>query len=296
MKKKTPLPAKITVSIATTGIILLTLGMIKENFTISLVGLTLTLVGFFMSFVVSMIMDIKKMYPSRSDPFQKKMRALSYVSLTAGCTSFLSVGLVMIGLYNATGFNLLVNLGLTLIAGGIVVFIAVSVVMAVVSKASPPRADANVAVPPSGIAASKMPYSPDPVISRILANPYVLLDERIRQLHEVQNLLQYPEIQQVFFEPQKLYTLFDQPRVQELLNVVKRWITDNNAEDIFSAAAAGSPANTPRIGTVQSDKSAQPSSPKKLTKISTIVLITVIVWIAFFIYAVFIVLHAQSMK
>ena len=76
MKKKKPLPAKITTGIATIGIISSVLGIIKENGAISIAGLTLTLIGFFASFVVSMIMDIKKTYPLRSDPFQRKMRIL----------------------------------------------------------------------------------------------------------------------------------------------------------------------------------------------------------------------------
>ncbi|MBD5383718.1 MAG: hypothetical protein HDR72_01795 [Ruminococcaceae bacterium] len=72
MKKKTPLPAKITVGMATTGIILVTFGMIKEIKALALAGLALALFGFFASFVVSMVLSIKNMYPSRGDPYQRK--------------------------------------------------------------------------------------------------------------------------------------------------------------------------------------------------------------------------------
>lgn len=279
MKKKTPLPAKITVGMATTGIILVTLGMIKESFAISIAGLVLALNGFFASFVVSMVLSIKKMYPSRGDPYQRKMRALSYISLTAGCMSFLSVGIVLYGLYYFDrGAKPIMNLGLALIAGGIVVCIAISVVMAVMSKVSIPSEGAKVAVPSSGIAASQMPYSPDPVISRILANPYVLLDERIRQLHEVQNLLQYPEIQQIFFEPTKVYELFERDRVGELLDIVRDWITRNNADEIFAAAEKRRPGNMPR--TVRTDKAARTDPPKKSSSIKTAVFLAI--WLTAF--------------
>ncbi len=148
MKKKTPLPAKITTGIATIGIISSVLGIIKENGAISIAGLTLTLIGFFASFVVSMIMDIKKTYPSRSDPFQRRMSVLRYLRLIAGCTSFLSVGLMMYALYTADHMTKLLSFSLSLIVFGIVVVIVISVVMAVMAKVSTPRADSGTVAPP----------------------------------------------------------------------------------------------------------------------------------------------------
>lgn len=144
MKKKTPLPAKITTSIATIGIISSVLGIIKENGAISIAGLTLTLVGFFASFVVSMI----KTYPSRSGPFQRRMSVLRYLRLIAGCTSFLSVGLMMYALYTADHMTKLLSFSLSLIVFGIVVVIVISVVMAVMSKVLTPRADSGTVAPP----------------------------------------------------------------------------------------------------------------------------------------------------
>lgn len=284
MRKKTPLPAKITSGIAVAGMIVLIMGVIKEKTAVSLVGFALTFVGFFGSFVVSMIMDIKKLYPSREDPFQRKMRVLRYIRLIAGCTSFLSVGLVMYALYTANRMTKLLYFALSLIVFGIVVFIVISVIMAVMSKISTPRDGANAAVPPSDIAVSKIPFSSDPVISRILATPYVLLDERIRQIHDVQNLLQYPEIQQIFFEPTKLYELFANERVGELLSIIRDWITRNNADEIFAAAERRRLANMPMV-TVQTDKNVRSGSQKKSSAVFAILFIAV--WLVVFISIAF---------
>lgn len=289
MKKKTPLPAKITIGIATIGIISIVFGMIKENGAISIAGLTLTLVGFFASFVVSMIMDIKKTYPSRSDSFQRKMRILSYIRLVAGCTSFLSVGLMMYGLYTADRMTALLYFALSLIAGGIVAVIAVSVVMAVVSKVSTPRADSGIVAPPSDIAVAKIPLCSDPVISRILANPYVLLDERIRQIHEVQNLLQYPEIQQIFFEPTKLYELFTNERVGELLNIVRERLKQSDAGEIFAAVEQRRrSANSPTAFSTQPKKAAKKTNSEIAIIVNLIpAAIVIIIFAAFFITVAF---------
>lgn len=87
---------------------------------------------------------------------------------------------------------------------------------------------------PSETAASS--YTGDPVIQRILANPYVLPDERIRQIPEVQNLLQYSEIQQIFFEPTNLNSRLGNKKAETLLNIVRDWITQNGADEIFNGA------------------------------------------------------------
>ncbi|MBD5383717.1 MAG: hypothetical protein HDR72_01790 [Ruminococcaceae bacterium] len=209
------------------------------------------------------------------------MRALGYISLTAGCMSFLSVGVVLYGLfYFDSGAKPVMNLGLALVVGGIVVCIVISVIMSVMSKVSTPKEGANIAVP-SSTSSSQMPYSHDPVISRILANPYVLLDERIRQVHEVQNLLQYPEIQQIFFEPAKLYELFTKDRVGELLNTVRDWITRNNANEIFAAAEKRRPASM----TVQTDKTARSGTAKKSPAV--FVILFIVVWLTIFISIAF---------
>lgn len=283
MRKKTPLPAKITVGIATSGIILMMFGVTGEKKAILLMGLAMTLTGFFASFVVSIIMDIKKTYPSRDDQYQKKMRLFRYVRLIAGSMSFLSVALVLYGLYNVDkGTRPIMNLGLMLIAGGIVAVVAVSVIMAA-SRSADPQYGSRSAVPLSDSGAAS--YSADPVISRILANPYVLLDERIRQIHEVQNLLQYPEIQQIFFEPAKLYSLFAQERVEKLLNVVRDWIALNNADEIFASAESRRPENM----TVRTNKTALSSPAKKSPAI--LVLLFIAVWLIVFIAIAFSVLR-----
>lgn len=278
MKKKTPLPAKITVGVATTGIIMMGLGVIRENGTAVFAGLALTFIGFFASFVVSTIMGIKKTYPSRGDPYQKKMRTFRYIRLIAGGIPFLGMGIVMYGIYNADkGAKPLMNLGLMLITVGIVAVIVISVIMAAASRSAEPQYGSKSAVPSSNTAAA--PYSSDPVISHILANPYVLLDERIRQIHEVQNLLQYPEIQRIFFEPEKLHSLFTQERVGELLNVVRDWITRNNAEEIFAAAEMRRLVNSGS----RTNKTAQANRPDKSTMIG--VILTVIIWLVLFVAA-----------
>lgn len=274
MKKNTPLPVKITGGIAAAGMIVIIAGVIKEKTAVSVAGFAVGMVGFFASFVVSMLLDIKKTYPSRDDPFQRKMRVLRYARLTAGCTSFLSVGLMLYALYTANRMTALLNLALSLIGGGIIVSVVLSVIMAVMSNIANLRADTN-AAPPSVTAA--IPHSPDPVISRILANPYVLHDERIRQLHEVQNLLQYPEIQQVFFEPAKLYALFAQERVGTLLNIVRDWIIRNNAEEIFAAAEQRRPVNS--SAAVRFDKPPQKTVVKKGAAI--FILLFASIWILF---------------
>lgn len=288
MRKKTPFPAKITVGIATSGIILMMFGVTGEKKAILLMGLAMTLTGFFASFVVSIIMDIKKTYPSRDDPYQKKMRLFRYVRLIAGSMSFLSVALVLYGLYNVDkGTKPIMYLGLMLIAGGIVAVVALSLIMAAASRSADPQYASKSAVSPSDSGAAH--YSADPVISRILANPYVLLDERIRQIHEVQNLLQYPEIQQIFFEPAKLYSLFAQERVGELLNVVRDWIAQNNADEIFAAAESRRPANA---STVRTNKSVRKSSMNKSTMVGVIIVLTL--WV--FVFAAIVSVVLRSFK
>ncbi len=274
MKKNTPLPVKITGGIAAAGMIVIIAGVIKEKTAVSVAGFAVGMVGFFASFVVSMLLDIKKTYPSRDDPFQRKMRVLRYARLIAGCTSFLSVGLMLYALYTANRMTALLNLALSLIGGGIIVSVVLSVIMAVMSNIADLRVDTN-AAPPSVTAA--IPHSPDPVISRILADPYVLLDERIRQIPEVQNLLQYPEVQQVFFEPTKLYTLFANDRVGELLNVVRDWIIRNNAEEIFAAAKHRRPADSPAV-TVKNDKSAQSTAVKKAAAVFIVLFASIFIF------------------
>ena len=289
MKKNTPFPVKITSGIAAAGMIVIIIGVIKEKTAVSMAGFALAMVGFFTSFLVSMIMDIKKTYPSRDDPFQRKMRALSYIRLAAGCTSFLSVGLMLYALYTADRMTKLLSFSLALIAGGIVVCIVLSAVMAVMSKAATPREGASVAAPPPSVYAADIPYSPDPVISRILANPYVLLDECIRQITEVQNLLQYPEIQQVFFEPTKLYSLFTNDRVGELLNIVRDWITHNNADEIFAAAEQRRRSvNSPTAFSTQPKKAAKTTNSKIAIIVNLIpAAIVIIIFAAFFITVAF---------
>ncbi len=239
MKRKAPLPEKITSGVAAAGIILLALGVFKENQVTAIAGLALMAVGFFAKIVVSALRNIKSTYPARDDPFQKKMRVLCHIEFSAGCTAFLSVGLLLYALYSAKRWNRLLSLALSIMAVGIVVNIAVAVIIQVMSKIYDSRAKLD-PLPPA--AAVPVPHSDDPVVSEILANPYILLDERIRQIHEVQNLLQYHEIQQVFFEPVKLYELFTNDKIAELLNVVRDWIVQNDPEKIFAAAEQKHPA------------------------------------------------------
>ena len=266
MKKKSSLVGKITYGVGFAGLMLMIFGAANEYKGSVLTGLALAFIGFFAYIVSSMIVDVNRDYSSRSDPYQKKMRVLRYIGIIAGCISFLSVGLVMYGLYNAdNGAIPLMDLGLVLILVGILVNITVSMIAAVMRKLSERQPQPAAASPVK----ADIPYSADPVISRILSNPYVLLDERIRQIHEVQNLLQYPEIQRVFFEPAKLPVMYAQKRVEELLNIVRGWIEQNNAEEIFAAAESRRPVSAP----AQSNNFSRKSSVDKSTVVGVVIVL-----------------------
>ncbi len=73
----------------------------------------------------------------------------------------------------------------------------------------------------------------DPIIQRIMQNPNLLKDQRITRITAVQNLLQYPEIQRLFFDPEKLPVLINEPRVRELLGIVRDWIAENDPDGIL---------------------------------------------------------------
>ena len=270
MKKNASLVVKITYGVGFAGLMLMIFGAANEYKGSVLTGLALAVIGFFAYIVSSMIVEANRDYSSRSDPYQKKMRVLRYIGIIAGCISFLSVGLVLYGLYNIdNGTRPLMDLGLVLIPAGILVNITVSVIIAVMKKLSERQSQPGAAFPVK----ADIPYSADPVISRIFANPYVLLDERIRQMHEVQNLLQYPEIQRVFFEPEKLSLMYAQKRVEELLNIVRGWIEQNNAEEIFAAAESRRPASAQAVRT---NNSPRKSSMNKSTVVG--IMIVLVFW------------------
>ena len=234
--KKNSLSAIMAIIIAFVSMAIIAVGAKTQNFVLAVSGFAFAFVGIIAASVISSVIKINKRFPSRSDPLEKKARAARYLKTASSIVIALGMVMVFIGVVmDSRGIQLFFHLAWALLAIGFVMAIAGSAMaMAISNKMSAPQTVSN-AVPP-GASVTNIPYSPDPVISRILANPYVLQNERIRQLHEVQNLLQFPEIQQIFFEPTKLYELFTHERVGELLNIVRDWITQNNAYEIFSAA------------------------------------------------------------
>ncbi|MBD5383719.1 MAG: hypothetical protein HDR72_01800 [Ruminococcaceae bacterium] len=234
--KKNSLSAIIAIVIAFISMAIIAIGAKIQNLALVVAGFAFAFVGIITASVISSMIKINKRFPSRNDPLEKKARAAQYLKTSSSIVIALGMVMVFVGVVmESRGTQLFLHLAWAMLSLGFVMAIAGFVLsMAVSNKMSAPHTVSN-AVPPS-ISAANIPYSPDPVISRILANPYVLQDERIRQLHEVQNLLQFPEIQQIFFEPTKLYELFTHEKVSELLNIVRDWITQNNAYEIFAAA------------------------------------------------------------
>lgn len=293
--KKVSLPSIIVPILVIVSMAVIMIGAQRQNIVLAVSGLALGFVSIIAGSFVSSVIKINKRFPLHDDPMQKKLRAAKYLSLAASMVITVGAIAAFVGVFmESFGIHLLLRIAWVMLPLGFVMAIAGSVLSAVMSNRISGLQEFSSAVPLPSTVVSQIPYSPDPMISRILANPYVLLDERIRQIPQVQNLLQYPEIQQIFFEPTKLYTLFDQPRVRDLLNIAKSRITDNNAEDIFAAAERQRPANTPQ--TVTTAKTTQPSPAKKRITISTIVFIVVGIWIATFILASFIVIMAHIEK
>lgn len=234
--KKNSLSAIIAVIIAFISMAMIVMGAKMQNIALAVSGFAFAFVGIIAASVVSSLIRINKLFPSRDDPLEKKARAAQYLKTLSSVVIALGMVMVFVGIImESRGTQLVLHLAWALLSLGFVMAIVGSVFAMVMSnKMSAPRTVLNAAPPNTSV--TRIPYSPDPVISRILANPYVLQNERIRQLHEVQNLLQFPEIQQIFFEPTKLYELFANERVGELLNIVRDWITQNNADEIFAAA------------------------------------------------------------
>lgn len=266
---------------------LIMVGASRQNTALAVSGLALGFAAIMIGSLISSMIKIKKRFPLRDDPFQKKIRAARYLKSFSSLVITIGMIMLFVGVFMSyTGTKLYLYISWALLIIGFGMSIAGSIMLAVISKQMPSSQTACVvsAVTLPGISSLQIPYSPDPVISRILANPYVLHDERIRQLHEVQNLLQYPEIQQVFFEPTKLYTLFAQERVGALLNIVRDWIIRNNAEEIFAAAEQRCPVNT-SAATVQPNKTAQTNSSKKVRVVTVILFIAV--WLTVFVVIAF---------
>lgn len=267
-----------------------TIGIERQNIVLVISGMALAFASIVMGSLVSSVININKRFPLRGDPAHKKMRAVRYLRLTSSIVITLGVIMMLVGIFTqAQGVDLPLYIAWALLTLGFGTAIAGSVINTVISKNMPEsQMIFDAAVPPASAVSAQMPYSPDPVISRILATPYVLQDERIKQLPEVQNLLQYPEIQQVFFEPTKLYELFTQDRVGELLNIVRGRLTQNDGEEIFAAAEQRRPVNMPQ--TVQADKTARSSTEKKSS--AGLVILFIVVWLTIFISIAFTVLRS----
>lgn len=280
--KKVSLPSIIALILVIISMAMIMIGAQRQNTVLAISGLALGFAGIIGGSFASSVIKINKRFPLRDDPAQKKIRAAKYLSLAASIVITVGAITAFVGVFmESFGIQLLLRIAWVILPIGFVMAIAGSVLSAVMSHKMSGLQEFSSAVPPPSTVVSQIPYSPDPVISQILANPYVLNDERIKQIPQIQNLMQYPEIQQIFFDPQKLYTLFDQPRVRDLLNIVKNWITDNNAEDIFAAAAARRPANTPQAVTAQTVKSEEPAFPKKGAKIFVILFIVFWLFVSF---------------
>lgn len=218
---------------------MMAVGASRENFALAASGVGFGFVVIIAASFVSSVIKINKQFPSRGDPAQRKARAARYFKLASSFVITAGVVIMAIGFFmNTRGVDAYLHIAWATLAVGVVMSVVSSVItMAYSNEASVSKTVLNGA-PRADVPA---PYSPDPVVSRILAHPRVLTDERIRGLREVQNLLQYPEIQQIFFEPTKLYELFGEPRVSELLDVVRGRLTQADGEEIFAAAERRSP-------------------------------------------------------
>lgn len=289
--KKNPLSAIIAVITAFVSVAMVVIGVEIQSIALSVSGFAFAFVGFIAASVISSLIRINTLFPSRNDPLEKKARAAQYLKTASSIVIVLGMVMVFVGIImESRGTQLVLHLAWALLSLGFVMAIVGSVFAMVMSnKMSAPRT-VLYAVPPK-TSVTQIPYSPDPVISRILANPYVLQNERIRQLHEVQNLLQFPEIQQIFFEPTKLYELFANERVGELLNTVRDWIMRNNANEIFADAEKRRPANMPQ--TVQTNKTEQKNSPKISAVIGVILFF--VIWLTVFITIAFILVRGSQM-
>lgn len=283
MKKRSP--RSIIILIITIIVIaMVAVGAARENTALAVSGFGLCFAAIIIGSLVGSVVEIKKRFPLRDDPTQKKIRAARYLSAAASFVITVGIIMMFVGIVMDAHGNtqFFMHLSWMLLAVGVAMAVTGSVLSAVMShKLSGEQTVTNAVIPPS-VPAANIPYSPDPVISRILANPHVLLDERIRQLHEVQNLLQYPEIQQIFFEPTRLYSLFTNDRVGELLNIVRDWITHNNADGIFAAAEQHRPAVSPTV-TVQTDKSLQKPAPAKA---NTALTVFIVLFVSVFIFII----------
>lgn len=234
MKKFSP-SALVVVLLAVAAFAMVGIGASRENAGLAFSGMGLGFVAVIASAVVKSIIQIKRQFPLNGDAPQGKQRVARYLKLAASLLLTFGAVMTTVGfVMQIRGVGTYLNIGWAMLAAGAGLSVVSSVIAIAFSKGtSASRTFTGGYTPP---AAARMPYSPDPVISRILANPNVLKDERIRTLHAVQNLLQYPEIQQIFFEPVRLYELFDNPRVSELMNVVRERLTQGDAETIFAAA------------------------------------------------------------
>lgn len=270
---------------------LIMIGVSQQNVTLIVTGLALGFVAVLTVFPIASIKKIKKRFPLRNDPFQKKIRAAHYLKSFSPCVIMIGMVMEFFGTsVRSSGTTLYLYIAWALLFAGFAMAITGSIVLAAISKQMPASRmvynAASVSAP--GISAAQIPSSPDPIISRILENPYVLLDERIRRLHEVQNLLQYPEIQQVFFEPTKLYSLFDQKRVETLLNIVSGWISQNNAEEIFAAAEQRRSANSPMVTTQPGGSVGKTNSRNGMRENPVAAVISVIVFLVILVTVVII--------
>ncbi|MCM1166355.1 MAG: hypothetical protein NC299_01025 [Lachnospiraceae bacterium] len=287
MKKRFSPESAVVLVTTLAAMAMIVLGAMNGNVVVAVSGLALGFLGIMAGNVVRSVIAIKRRYPERGNPLHGKMRAARYTSTAAATVITIAMITLFVGYFLMTAIDMssVFFCGVGLMIIGVVMAIMSSIASKLTAKElSKVQTVSNEASspPPVSAAAARVPYSPDPVISRILANPYVLQDERIRQLHEIQNLLQYPEIQQIFFEPANLYTLFENEKTGELLNVVRERLTRNDAEEIFAAAEKRRPADMqPTFAPPPEEKPLPQTAPPKHEK--AFIVGFIIVFIAVFI-------------
>lgn len=243
-------------------------GAARENTALLIAGLGLGFAAIIIFNLVTSIIRVNRSY-SPGGAAHRRTRAAQYMKAFSAFVISLGMIAVFVGIFMSyAGVAWFLYIAAALLAVGFGLSIAGSVMLKAASDIQPVKPDELPRV---------RVYGSDPVIRRILGNPYVLLDERIRRIPEVQNLLQYPEVQRIFFEPARLCELSENENVRRLLDIVGGWLTQNNAEEIFAAAEQRRPVNTPAV---RQNKTAQTNS-SKIARAAVVILFAA-VWLTVF--------------